>query len=142
MRHYGPSEPLGIDNRNGLYADLETETQIVRRIGGKRPVETNEVVRAFQNGELMIYAMRVPVDVIKIGCTSNLVRRRQWLKGDLLGFKFGDYAEERDIHHLLMDHRHHGREYYHPTPAVLAVVNEMREPFQLEPLNETNWRAA
>lgn len=82
----------------------------------------------------VVYAMRLRGDVIKIGHSGRLGRRRIQLQGTMLAFRFGTRDDEQAIHALLAEHRHHGREYYHPTPEVLAVVNEMREALALEPV--------
>lgn len=115
-------------------APCETAT----RVGGKRTrtesIGRGEAIDALFAGKQMIYAIRMPDGIIKIGCTGNVRQRRNWLKGDILGLMPGDFSDELEIHHLLREHVHHGREWYNPTPAVLAVVNRMREPFGLEPL--------
>ena len=82
----------------------------------------------------MLYAMRTPDGLIKIGITSDISHRRGQLSGEILGFTFGEQADELAIHHSLAAHVHHGREWYNPTPEVLAVVNEMRAGFDLDPL--------
>ena len=47
-------------------------------------------------------------------------------------FRFGDYDDEQAVHRSLAAQRIEGkREYYHPTPEVLAVVNEMRSDLGL-----------
>jgi hypothetical protein len=51
--------------------------------------------------------------------------------GEILGFRAGDRADETDLHYDLREHVHHGREWYHPTPEVFAVVNAMRDDFGL-----------
>jgi hypothetical protein len=75
----------------------------------------------------LIYAIWTPSGQIKIGYTENIWRRRRWLGGEVIAFMPGNSSAERAIHARLVDHRHHGREWYYPTPGVLAVVNEMRE---------------
>lgn len=82
----------------------------------------------------VVYAVRCG-DAVKIGYTTNLAKRMNSLKADdVLGFRPGTKADEQALHEQLAEHRHHGREWYRPTPAVLAVVNEMRETLGLEPL--------
>lgn len=82
----------------------------------------------------VVYAVRVG-DVIKIGHTTDLANRVSGLHADeVLAFAPGTYDDEQELHARLTEHLHHGREWYYPTPAVLAVVNEMRERLGLEPV--------
>lgn len=93
--------------------------------------ERNEVLRALGP---VVYAMRMPGRVIKIGCTSDLATRAQSLGAvEILAFRPGTYADEQSIHSHLVAHRHHGREWYHPTVEVMATVNQMREDLGLDP---------
>ena len=81
----------------------------------------------------VVYAVRCG-DVIKIGHTANLAIRVNHLHADeVLAFVPGTRDDEQQLHARLADHGHHGREWYYPTPGVLAVVNEMRERLGLEP---------
>ncbi len=112
-----------------------------------RPGDGVQVTKAATHGQFapgpartllgaVIYAARLPDGVIKIGCTSNL-GVRMWQLGagtTLLGFRPGLRPEELQLHRTLRAHVHHGREYYHPTPEVMAVVNEMRDTLGLEPV--------
>jgi hypothetical protein len=82
----------------------------------------------------VVYAVRVG-DLVKIGHTGNLAKRMNSLKADdVLAFAPGTKTEEQAIHERLRDHRHHGREWYFPTPGVMTVVNEMREALGLDPI--------
>lgn len=82
----------------------------------------------------VVYAVRLPGRIVKIGCSANLAARIQALGAvEILAFKPGEYADEQAIHATLVAHRHHGREYYHPSPEVMAVVNQMREDLGLDP---------
>lgn len=85
----------------------------------------------------VVYAVRLSDGVIKIGCTSNLDGRVRTLVslsggGELLAFRPGTEDDEQDIHAELKPHRARAHEYYHPTPAVIAVVNDMRRELGLE----------
>jgi hypothetical protein len=92
-------------------------------------------INAVIAGRRVVYAMRMPDGAIKIGCTSNLANRSYCLHGEILGFRFGGFDEERVILAHLRPHRVRGYEYFRPdAPEVLEVVNEMREPFGLPPL--------
>lgn len=92
--------------------------------------QRNEALRALGS---VVYAVRLPDDVIKIGYTADLATRAQALGAvEILGFRPGGFAEEQLIHATLVAHRHHGREHYHPTPEVLATVNDMRAELGLD----------
>lgn len=97
----------------------------------------NKAIELVIAGRPAVYAARFPESVIKIGYTSNLVKRLASFdtKGaELIGFKVGTYEEEQAIHASLKPHVVRGREWYRPHPEVLAVVNQMRKNFGLEPL--------
>lgn len=79
----------------------------------------------------VVYALRLDDGVIKIGHTKRLGMRRAQLQGKVLAFKFGTYDDEQDVHSALQAHTAHGREYYHPTPEVIEVVNEWRAELDL-----------
>lgn len=82
----------------------------------------------------VVYAVRVG-DLVKIGHTHDLANRVSGLHAtEVLAFMPGTYDDEQALHQRLAAHVHHGREWYYPTPGVLAVVNEMRETLGMEPL--------
>lgn len=95
------------------------------------PAERNAAMRAFGS---VVYACRLPDGVIKIGHTGDLATRTRAIGGELLAFVPGTFDDEHAIHARLADHVHHGREWYFPTPGVLAVVNEMRARLGMEPV--------
>lgn len=85
----------------------------------------------------VVYAIRTKDQLIKIGFTGNLAARRRHLstrREDMLGFFRGTLEDEQAIHAQLVPFRARGREYYHPTPEVLAVVNDMRADIGLSPI--------
>lgn len=89
----------------------------------------------------VVYAIRLDDDIIKIGLTGNLMNRLSTVRcraksttGELLAFIPGDESDEAVLHTQLRTHLAHGREYYRPTPEVMAVVNEMRRQLGLRPL--------
>lgn len=90
---------------------------------------------AFQGDKPMIYAVRTDDGLIKIGCSVNVARRSYTVGFEILGLRNGDYDDEAAIHAQLRDHVARGDEYYHPTAAVLAVVNAMRAGFGMAPLD-------
>jgi hypothetical protein len=83
----------------------------------------------------VVYAIRTSEGTIKIGHTRNLdMRRYQVGSVEVLAFQPGTFDDEQRIHAGLVDQRHHGREWYNPTPEVLAVVNDMRQRIGLDHL--------
>lgn len=84
-------------------------------------------ILAVTAGRRVVYAIEMPDGAIKIGCTVDLPNRLYKLKGDLLAFRFGGFADEHALHVRLIRHLVRGREYFEPHPNVMAVVDEMRE---------------
>lgn len=78
----------------------------------------------------VIYAIRLDGGVIKIGYTTKLPEREVLLRSQhgskssqVVGFAFGDYADEQAIHERLSDEIELAAVCAaHPTPEVLAVV--------------------
>lgn len=102
---------------------------------GLRP-NPHQTTRAFAlrtvtDGRRVVYAMRVPDGAIKIGTTVDLANRLSALHAELLGFMYGDHDDESNLHRQLRAARVRGREYFRPTEDVLAVVNGMRDQFNL-----------
>ena len=119
-----------LENRQGLIQTTLWD-HIIR---GKPPrgVVRAQALRALAPGRV-VYAMELTNGVIKIGCTRNLDRRRKEVGrgAEILGFIPGDFDDEKAIHAELKPHRAHGHEYYQRTPEVLAVVNAMRDAYNL-----------
>lgn len=114
---FGASNPTGTGSRGALGL---SRTAVMRSLGS------------------VVYAARLADGTIKIGWTERFHDRLRYLKHytgqdvELLAFRPGGYDDEQAIHASLIEHRLEGRrEYYHPTAAVLAVVNEMRDQFNL-----------
>lgn len=85
----------------------------------------------------VVYAARLPDRTIKIGYSTDVADRLNHLGcglAGLLALMPGTYEDEQAIHSGLIEHRARGREYYYPTPAVMAVVNDMRATFGMEPV--------
>lgn len=76
---------------------------------------------------------------IKIGYTADVVRRLDHFRSEtpcrLLAIRFGTRDDERAVHRSLRAHLAHGHEWYHPTPEVLALVNQWRADLGQEPLD-------
>lgn len=83
----------------------------------------------------VLYAVRVG-EMIKIGFTRSLHSRMKKYGSfqNLLALKPGTLADENALHASLREHRARGREYYHPAPEVLTVVNEWRTALNFEPV--------
>ena len=114
---------------------IEPGIQNFHTTAGTRGIDRAEAIRALTFGRSVLYAFLLSDGVIKIGCTENLVKRRcDYAGAEILAFTFGDFDDEAAIHALLVSELHHGHEYYNATAPVIAVVNEMREAFNLEPL--------
>lgn len=104
-------------------------------VPGAREHDRAQALRALIGDRSVVYAFRLADGTIKIGWTNNITQRRNFFAGaEIAGFMFGGYTDEQRIHDRLSAHVHHGREFYNPSPEVLAVVNEWREPFGLTPL--------
>lgn len=114
----------------------EPSEPVANGVAGIGPNTKNRIrkdaLRALNLAGPTVYAMRLPDGVIKIGHSAHLADRRTALQGEMLAVRFGDRDDEQAIHATLIPYRHHGHEYYHPTPEVLAVVNEMRAAFGLD----------
>lgn len=99
----------------------------------KRRMQLAALRLVSQAGQV-VYAIRTKDGLIKIGCTGDIAQRTNVIGHEVLGLMFGDFDDEAAIHDRLVPYRAKGHEWYHPTPEVLAVVNEMRADLGLEPL--------
>lgn len=119
---------------NAISGSAVTDALITRgHTQRRRDLDRAQAIRSIQQGEPMVYAMRLTDGIIKIGCSRDVASRRKCVGADaeILAFRFGDEVDEQAIHETLIPHRARAWEYYHPTPEVLAVVNDMREEFGL-----------
>lgn len=83
----------------------------------------------------VLYAVQLAEGLIKIGWTHRLDKRLYRFPGStLLAVRAGSRDAERAVHRTLVVNRARGYEYYHRTPAVIALVNDWREPLGLPPL--------
>lgn len=97
------------------------------------------------SGIEVIYAIRCPDGLIKIGWTADLNLRRKPYGADptiILAVRPGTHDEEQDLHRRLRESCARGREYYHPTDEVLAFVNEIRVSCGVDPIEATAGNAA
>jgi hypothetical protein len=90
------------------------------------------------NGVELIYAIRCRDGIIKIGHTRDLMsRRRHFASSDnpeaILSIQHGTYEDEQALHATLKASVARGREYYHPTPEVLAYINGVRATLGVDP---------
>lgn len=81
-----------------------------------------------------VYFIRVG-QLIKIGYTSDFNRRMKSYPPDveLLAHYHGTYADEQQTHQLLTVHRANRREWYNPTPEVMAAVDDAKRRHESEP---------
>lgn len=112
-------------NRGTAFSDVEAERKATAEISSP------QALAAISAAGDVVYAVKLEDGLIKIGHTKRLHIRRAQLQGKMLGFKFGTYDDEQDVHNALQAYTAHGREYYHPTPEVLEVVNEWRAELDL-----------
>jgi hypothetical protein len=87
----------------------------------------------------VLYAWQLPGGLIKIGFTINIARRTHELAsrngaGKLLAIKPADASEELPLHKRLATHCAHGREYYHPAPAVYMIIDQWRAALGQPPI--------
>jgi len=89
-------------------------------------------------GVELIYAIRCPDGVIKIGHTRDLAARRRHFDTTpkaILAVQPGTYDDEQAVHARLSPSLARGREYYHPTSEVLAYVNGVRTTLGIDPVS-------
>ena len=87
----------------------------------------------------VVYAVQTKDGNIKIGFTANLPQRCSQIgygPRSIIGFMRGELADELAIHGRLKGLAVRGREYYPWHPEVVAVVNEMRAEWGIEPITE------
>lgn len=87
----------------------------------------------------LLYAVRLSDGTIKIGRSGNLRKRfnelwhaRRVRVVEFLAYRVGSLADERETHRMLADHVAYGREFYHPTAEVMAVVDSWRRDLGIE----------
>lgn len=84
----------------------------------------------------VLYAVRTG-GLIKFGFTTDAyerIRKYGDIRNSVLALKPGTRADETALHRSLRAHCAKGREYYHPTPEVIALVNEWRTALNFEPI--------
>ena len=104
---------------------------------GHRSTSPGKIATANGLGPV-IYAFATRDGLIKIGYSEHLGNRSARLggMGRLLAFTPGaSMDEERAVHATLAEYVARGREYYHPSPAVLAAVNDMRARINMDPMD-------
>ena len=112
----------------------------IHRWGVDRGVKPRAASKRLAALGTVLYAVAVGDDTIKIGYTADVVRRLDHLRSEtreecrLLAIRFGSMDDEREVHQSLAAFRSHGREYYHPHPEVLALVDQWRQAMGQAPL--------
>ena len=97
------------------------------------------ISKAFADLGQVVYFIR-DGDLIKIGCTRNLKSRRRAFTSDLdaiLAVTPGSFELERETHERFAAARAQRREWYHPTPDLIAHINDLRERMNVPPI--TPW---
>ena len=106
-------------------------------VGHYVPVSDNRSLRdvASDVGPVL-YAVRVN-GMIKIGFTRDVYERVRKYGNirNILALKPGSLADETALHRSLRAHCAKGREYYHPAPEVIALVNEWRSALNFDPIS-------
>lgn len=85
----------------------------------------------------VVYFLRTDDDLIKIGHTTNLARRKGafgpgWER--VLAVVPGSRDDEAALHARFAEHLARGREYFRPAPDLLAHINELRFALGVQPL--------
>ena len=112
----------------------------VRYRADPEPAENDRrraILEALANLGEVIYAIRCPDGLIKIGWTTRLRHRRYFYGGGfdaILAVIPGTHDEEQALHERFRPYRAKGHEYYHPTPEVLSFINEIRERAGIPPV--------
>ena len=122
-RHFGGTT-RDLNKRAAVTAEQDRQRLILEALRELKGIE-------------VIYAIRCPDDLIKIGHTTNRTARRRHFDTDpaaILAVKQGTYDEEQRVHSELRASCARGREYYHPTPDVLAFINGIRGECGLDPI--------
>ena len=76
-----------------------------------------------------IYFVRTHDSLVKIGCTTDLARRRSQLAvewTDLLALRPGTRVDEAGLHRKFRPHLQRGREWYRPAPEIIDYINDLR----------------
>jgi hypothetical protein len=87
----------------------------------------------------VVYAVQTRDGNIKIGFTTDLAQRCIQVgygQKSIIGFIRGEMADEMAVHRRLDGLAVKGREWYPWHPEVVAVVNEMRAEWGIEPITE------
>ncbi len=127
-------DPLAVYSRTGIHDPAEATKTGPRRANIEKREQSRAVRAVTALWPSVVYAVRFPDGTFKIGCSTNLAARHRKFRakgGEIVGFMAGDFDDERAIHQSLHHAVMRGREWYHPEPEVLAVVNEMRDQFDL-----------
>ncbi|MFI9344940.1 GIY-YIG nuclease family protein [Streptomyces sp. NPDC052773] len=88
-----------------------------------RPVDGYRTTAA-NSGDGWVYFMRRE-RLIKIGTTTDVLRRAKTLNATVLAKCPGSYNEERRLHAKFAAHRRHG-EWFEPVPELMQLINAIR----------------
>lgn len=134
MTYRTSSAPSLTDRAEYLGDETPTEKRTIRASRLDK-IEQGEALDMLFGNQSVLYAIRLGDGTIKIGCSAHIRQRRNWIQGtEILAITHGDLDDEAAIHESLVQHVSHGLEWYHPTPEVIATVNEMRAQLNLDPI--------
>lgn len=112
--------------------------------GGHQPDAMDDLATIVRGLVPLLYAFRIDhgegadrFTVIKIGYSTKLNERRAHLGvpwTSLLAIKPATFRDEQAIHRQYAADRAYAREYYRPTPRIIALVDEWRAAYNLPPL--------
>lgn len=74
--------------------------------------------------------------LIKIGCSRDPGKRVVHLDARLLASHAGDFETERTLHRVFADDLAVGREWFRPSPALLAYIERVKSEASPEPQSE------
>lgn len=94
-------------------------------------IKRHEALAIIENLGPIVYAVTYG-PYIKIGWTAHITRRIQGLDSQatreghppctIIAFRFGTTDDETEAHHALREHLAKGREYFHPNPPVIELL--------------------
>jgi hypothetical protein len=90
--------------------------------------------RALRSLPPVVYFVRMPDGIIKIGYSASMETRMTKLGGDLLALLPGTRDDERAHHERFAHCLDHGLEWFRPEPDLLAYVDTVREGLGLSRL--------
>jgi hypothetical protein len=133
----GMTDWIGADMAKRNYHYDATRATLVNELEQVRvPRITPDLLNALGH---VVYAVQTKDGHVKIGFTTDLAHRASQVgygHKAIIGFMRGEMADEMAVHRRLDGLAVKGREWYPWHPEVVAVVNEMRAEWGIEPITE------